>query len=429
MEPQHPDKQPGRNQDDYLDLQRSVLLNHLRTEMKKSKGEEPAYKISDFFTKRVWSWFYYYVSSRVGLNYPYKTYEGPDKGIYNIKPVEQDVDAVTIAITADWGTDTAESHNVANQMGTHNPDYTIHLGDTYYVGAPHEIELNFTKPGSPWVRGSKGSFAVLGNHEMYARGIAFFKHLLPTLGIKDGAGNFTGQKAGFFCLENDYWRILGLDTGYHSIGKIPFIELVPGCAPDCHFDKKLIDWLKNDVKLNDPADKRGLLVLSHHQYITAFNDEGEYPVPAAQLAKLIGKDRPVIWLWGHEHKFSIFEKAQVGNGITAYGRCIGHGGMPIELSTISFTRSTKSHGNSKLVMVDTRAQPGTEAYPLGYNGYVVLTIKNEELEIAYFDTNGQLFSETWMADIASRSINGKICDPVSVHLKTVDNKEWNDAVK
>lgn len=429
MEQEVPNKQPGRTKGDYLNMTRSVLLNHLSTEVKKSKGETPAFKISDFFTKRVWTWFYYYITSRVGSNYPYKTYTGADNGIYNINPGSGQTGALTITLVADWGTDTKESQQVALQMKGHNPDYTIHLGDTYYVGAPHEIELNFTKPGSPWVRGSKGSFAVLGNHEMYARGIAFFKRLLPTLGIKDAAGKFTGQKAGFFCLENEHWRILGLDTGYHSIGKIPLIELLPGFGPDSHFDKKLIEWLRNEVKLNDPDDKRGLLILTHHQYITAFKGEGEYPVPAEQLAGLIGKDRPVVWLWGHEHKFSVYEKVQAGKGITAYGRCIGHGGMPIELNTDSFKRTSKNHGNSKLVMVDTRQQPGTESYPLGYNGYVVVSVNNERLEIGYFDVNGKLFSETWTADKLLGTINGEIALPASTALKTVDSKPWTDAVK
>jgi len=425
MEQQDINKQPNRTQDDYFDMTHSPLLNHLRTETKKSKYETPANKIGDFLAKRLWTWFYYYFSSRLGADYPYPTYTGTDKGIYNIQPT--DTDTVTIAVVADWGTDTTQSFDVARKMEEHNPDYTIHLGDTYYVGAPHEIEQNFTKPGSPWVRGTKGSFALLGNHEMYARGIAFFKKLLPTLGMRDETGKYTGQKAAFFCLENEHWRILGLDTGYYSIGKIPIIELLPGCGPDSHFDKKLVQWLYEDLKLDDVNDKRGLLILTHQQYITAFKDEGEYLVPAEQLAKLIGKTRPVVWIWGHEHKFSMYEKAQVNDGITAYGRCIGHGGMPIELNT--FERNSNSHGNSKLVMVDTRPQPGSDTYPLGYNGYTVLTLQNEQLEIGYFDVNGKLFSESWTADITTGDIKGSIDIPDTTTLKTVDNKPWTDAVK
>jgi predicted phosphodiesterase len=419
--------QPNRSNNDYYNMTHSQLLNHLRTETKKSKGELPAYKLADFFSKRLWTWFYYYTSSRFGRSYPYKTYKAPATGIYPIAP-DNGKDAVSIAIAADWATDTTESFQVAARMKEHNPDYTIHLGDTYYVGAPHEIEINFIKPGSPWVRGSKGSFAVLGNHEMYARGIAFFKKLLPTLGIKNKDGKYDGQKAGFFCLENEYWRILGLDTGYHSVGW-PLLELLPYFTPDARMDKLLIDWLTDVVKLNDPNDKRGLLLLSHNQYITAFHNEDEYFAPANQLAKLIGKNRPVVWLWGHEHKFSMYEKAQVNEGITCYGRCIGHGGMPVEVSTAEFARNNKTHGNTKLLMVDDRVRPNTNAFPLGLNGYVVVTLNNEQLEIGYFDVNEKLFSETWTADIEAGTVKGAIDVPASTKLKTVDGKPWDAAVK
>jgi hypothetical protein len=423
-------KGPNRSQDDYFNMSHSPLLNHLRTETRKSKGKPPAYKLADFFAKRLWTWFYYYISSRVGPNYPYKTYTDPnDNGIYRLQTAENGRDSICIAVVADWGTDTTQFFEVASKMAAHHPDYTIHLGDTYYVGAPHEIEQNFTQPDAPWVRGSKGSFALLGNHEMYARGIAFFEKLLPTLGIKNAAGHYTGQKASFFCLENNYWRILGLDTGYHSIDKIPLIELIPGLGPDSHFDKKMMQWLNDDCRLQDKNDKRGLLILTHQQYITAFDDEDEYFAPAEQLATLIGKDRPVVWIWGHEHKFSMYEKVQLNSGITAYGRCIGHGGMPVELTSSSFNRCEGQLGASKLVMVDDRMQPGTHAHPLGYNGYVVLSLKEERLEIGYFDVQGKLFSESWLADIRTGNITGSIDPPGTAGLKTEGGRPWSDAVK
>jgi len=52
-----------------------------------------------------------------------------------------------------------------------------------------------------------------GNHEMYARGMAYFDVFLPRLGLAGG----TPQQASFFCLENDHWRFIALDTGYNSV--------------------------------------------------------------------------------------------------------------------------------------------------------------------------------------------------------------------
>jgi hypothetical protein len=416
-------KIPERTQADYTTMSHSLLLNHLQTEIKKSKQKSRIHKITDYLTRRVWAWLYYYITSRFGPNYRYTTYTKEHNGIYPLG-----MGRVSIALTADWATDTLESLAIAKSMADHNPDYTIHLGDTYYVGAPPEIRANFTGDGSPWVRGSKGSFAILGNHEMYARGVAFFKTLLPTLGLKTADGKYDGQKAGFFCLENTYWRILGLDTGYHSIGKVPVLEMLPWFAPDCHFDAKLMSWLREQVRLDDPEDKRGILILTHHQYITAFNRQGEFIVPAEQLARLIGKTRPVIWLWGHEHKFSIFGKAQIGDGITAYGRCMGHGGMPVELEEKAFERSTTKHGYNKLVMVDTRTRVNTPGCHLGFNGYALIALDNDVLEIEYYDVNGKIIAEKWIANLQTGILKGYIDESQIKGLMPEKEKKWQDAV-
>lgn len=412
-----------RQSEDYFKLSRSPLFNHFNTENKKSA---PGNKILDFITKRVWSWLYYYLRSRFSPKHAYPAYISPDTGIYMLtKELPSDDGPVCLAVVADWATDTLESIEISSKIAAHSPDYTIHMGDTYYVGAPQEIASNFTDAGNPWVRGKVGSFALLGNHEMFAQGIAFFDHLLQTLGIRDrDSGKYNGQRAGFFCLENDHWRVLGLDTGYHSISK-PIIELVVGA--DCHFDDILIKWLKEIVRITDPLDKRGILILTHHQYVTAFKSETEYQKPAAQLAELIGENRSVLWLWGHEHKFSMFEKTHVDGGVTAYGRCIGHGGMPVEIHSNEFTMDPKAKGYSKLVMVDRRKKRGTDQYPLGYNGYALIKIHAEELRISYYDYDALLIEEIWKVDDQGM-IKGAIQVEPAFSAAQAPVKNWEDAV-
>lgn len=101
----------------------------------------------------------------------YNTYKGLETGIYKLDTVNQEV---SIAIAADWATNTLESIHIAREINKKNPAFTIHLGDTYFVGEPDEIAANFLPINdSIWPRGDIGSFAVLGNHEMYARGISF----------------------------------------------------------------------------------------------------------------------------------------------------------------------------------------------------------------------------------------------------------------
>lgn len=413
-------KSPERSSEAYLDKSSSELVNHLQTEIAKT----PGHTIGDFFTKSLWSWLSHYIKSRFGRKFPYPSYQLPETGIYELA-----TDQVTkLAVTSDWATDTPESFDIALEIKKKEPDYTVHVGDTYFVGAPSEINSNFVEQGSPWVRGTTGSFAVLGNHEMYARGDAFFERLLPTLGLRNEAGAYTGQKAGYFCLQNDHWRILGLDTGYHSTGR-PIIEFLPGFSPDCRFDDEQMEWLEKTVKLGDKSDKRGLLIFSHHQFISAFCKESEYPKPAQQLASLLGSDRTILWLWGHEHKLAIYGKIQEKSGLSVYGRCIGHGGTPVEVQSKNFELCTKQNGYEALVGFDKRKQKTVNKTDLGYNGYVVCHIDNEAITLDYVDNIGPLLSEKWVADLKTGAIQGKIEVLSDKKLTLASGKSWDNAVQ
>jgi hypothetical protein len=391
-------------------MSHSLLANHLQTELRKSSGKPRLQKITDFLTKRVFAWFYFYIVNRFGPKHAYVPYPPGSTGVFQAGA------SAVIGLAADWATDTAESVQIAACIAAHEPDYTVHLGDTHYVGAPHEIAMNFTDGNAPWPRGSRGGFALLGNHEMYARGIAFFDKLLPSI----------RQQAGYFCLENAHWRILGLDTGYHSTSKIPLLEMLPGFAPDCHLDAQLVTWLKEKVRLDDPSDRRGLVILTHHQYLSAFRDEGEYVVPAQQLARLIGGEREVIWLFGHEHKFSMYARAAAKDGVWAYGRCISHGGMPVEIASSTFTRNPSKSGDRHLVIVDDRQRTNAGGTTLGYNGYAVLKLDGDQLEITYCDAYQPLLTETWVS--AGGKLLGQI-QPLHSNLKPVPGRQWDDAVK
>jgi hypothetical protein len=421
--------EPKRSNADYIGPSRWESVAHLKTELKK----KPKYSAADFLGKMVWNWIYHYVKSRFGRKYPYPTWDASDSGVYEV--VAADGDAIRIGIASDWATDTDESFAIGQRIASHDPHFTIHVGDTYYVGAPHEVKSNFTEEGAPWPRGSAGTFAVLGNHEMYAKGDAFFETLLPAVGMRKEDGSSAGQKAGFFCLENKHWRILGLDTGYHSVGK-PILEFLPFFSPDSRFDDKLMDWLKNTVRLGDAADKRGLLILTHHQFISAFNKESEYLKPGSQLGSLVGKDRKIIWLWGHEHKLSFFEKIQLKESPQVYGRCIGFGGTPVEIDGKSFELSKKLKGAEKLVAVDRRRNKKVKDVAVGFNGYAVIILKDDRLQIEYHDSDshnrdnlGPLVVETWQANLSTGDITGEINECQPGLLTYSSGKSLNDAVK
>ena len=134
-----------------------------------------------------------------------------------------------ISIASDWGTGTQEAAQVAESMAAGVPDYTIHLGDIYYVGDDTEVRENFLgtlmNQYSPvaWPKGAVGTFALPGNHEMYGGGGSYFTAVLDYC----ETGDRGPQRASYFCLESEHWRILGLDTGYNSVG-LPVLGWVPG---------------------------------------------------------------------------------------------------------------------------------------------------------------------------------------------------------
>jgi len=48
-------------------------------------------------------------------------------------------------------------------------------------------------------------------------------------------------------------------------------------------------------------DPRGVILLSHHQNYSGFQDQ--YAKPAQQLWNA-GLQRRVLWFWGHEHRLA-----------------------------------------------------------------------------------------------------------------------------
>jgi Calcineurin-like phosphoesterase len=347
--------------------------------------------------------------------------DGKGNGIYDIP------DHTTIGLIGDWGTGTDEAQMVADRVAKARPDFTIHLGDVYYVGDGTEIKENFLgeKTGGytpvKWPMGSKGSFALTGNHEMYAHGNGYFRYVLPRMGLKDAHGEWgSGQWASFFCLENKHWRIIAIDTGYNSTkfdwGRVPFIQnskfirMSLGFKPTCALPEPLMKWLTDTV--NPDGDQRGLILLSHHGSHSSFGEW--YQIPSRQLARII--HRPVVWFWGHEHKLAIYDKYAVEGGIATYGRCIGHGGMPVERGV------RPDIDECRWLAWDNRRYQNGEDIDAGYNGHANLVLDGPEMRIEYCDLHGAvLFREKWHVDLKSGTLEGphlqKVLDDPSLHFR------------
>ncbi len=379
--------------------------------------------LNAFLPNHMWTWIshvarYWFHKKHTFMNYATR---GKDNGVYEIPG------RTSISLVGDWGTGTDEAESVAKRVSEFGPDFTVHLGDVYFVGGEHEIRENFlgekTSAYAPvkWPMGVKGSFALTGNHEMYARANGYYGFVLPKMGLRQPNSEWgAGQVASYFCLQNEHWRIIGIDTGYNSTkfdwGRVPiiqkskFIRTSLKFKPDCALPPDLIAWLETAV--NPDRDNRGLILLSHHGSHSSFGEW--YQIPSKQLAKFI--HRPVIWFWGHEHKLAIYDKYAVPGGISCYGRCIGHGGMPVERG------ADPDIDECRWLAWDNRRYDNGERINAGYNGYANIVLDGPAMNVEYRDLHGELLiTESWQVDLNTGSLEGphlqKVLQDDSLHFR------------
>jgi hypothetical protein len=362
--------------------------------------------------------------------------EGGDSGVYELETAPGS-DSITIALFGDWGTYTNAANLLAKRardINSPNPesddsievttDYTIHLGDTYFTGSDDEIDQCFNPEHKIWTYGRFGSFAMLGNHEMYSHATHYYKDLLDDwMGARRSGQRVRKQAYSYFCLQNDFWKIIALDTGTDS----PSSSIKPGdqlrgnLALELREDQ--LKWLKQEVKLGQDQNK-GIILLSHHEPWGAFK-RAEFPEPAKQLAdaSLIGRERRVLWFWGHEHYLSMYRCNIEENRIKAFGRCIGHAGMPVELDKMVIKEENR--GKDYLVLYDRRLRriaDNRQRTKLGFNGFAFLTLQGATATIDYYDNHTdsakrKIITETWKAENGSLVATG-----IHSHIPATDEQ-------
>ncbi len=80
----------------------------------------------------------------------------------------------------------------------------------------------------------------------------------------------------------------------------------------------------------------------------------------------------------------------MAGGVTAFGRCIGHGGMPVDLPP-----KMPLH-DFAVEFVDERLYPNDEKLVVGYNGFAKMTLRDNQLRLHYVDVRGtRVFTEAW----------------------------------
>jgi len=419
-----PSKSNRRPLESMQNLPRASSASHFRTAIDKAgrsfAGKFP--KLRNFGPTAYVEYLREYASHLLLRRVPFPdATRAPNRSIYSDpRP------SVHFGIAGDWASGTDEAFVAARGLSHPLPDYTIHLGDVYFIGDKAEIDTNFLGRQSrryryafqtvKWPIGSRGAFALNGNHEMYANGNGYFNHLLPAIGLVAPAAHThantrhhhtspektLGQGCSFFCLELDRWLIVAVDTGYNSRG-LPFISqldpsrigwirrLQKALEPSCELPAALVEWLRTDVRplIGEGPNAKGVILMSHHQYFSAFPEEFTFEVPAAQIHEALGITT-AIWFWGHEHRFSGYDFGGPGP-LQVHGRCLGHGGMPV--STVSEVLSPGSPparlvapNTPALRFLDNRAyQTGPGGSVFGWNGYMKLHIAGDTVTARYYD--------------------------------------------
>jgi hypothetical protein len=312
----------------------------------------------------------------------YRAYQQLDDFVISLPP--DSGAGLKIALIADWGTGTPIAQRLLADVAQHQPDLLIHLGDIYYSGTSREAQENFLAICRRILGQQTQIYTLSGNHDMYSGGAGYY-WLLDQI----------GQPASYFCLRNDDWQLLALDTGLHDAS--------PWSVATTHLtylEDREVAWQRH--KLATGGDRQTIL-LSHHQLFSATSAVGRNIAgqPLAVNSRLYEAFQDVLgqvalWLWGHEHNLTLYEP-YLG---LARGRCIGAGAVPIRLSENPYTPDPNlvlPAGQSSPPSLNTAVQLGNDGESY-HHAYALLTLRGRAAEVGYYQLPGAGAGELLFAE-------------------------------
>jgi hypothetical protein len=278
---------------------------------------------------------------------------------------------VRIAMVGDYGTGNfgagdAPSVKISKFIPTLNPDYTIHLGDTYYAGTNDEETgklLNY------WPQGTKGSFALNSNHEMYSAGTPYFNEV-----VGGPIFNKLQSPYSFFALENDNWIIVGLDSAYYASAITLYLNGTLGS------DNAQTAFLQDIAKRG-----KKVIVLTHHNGIpvSGFDPAKPLQLYTDVMDAFTGSPSPLYWYYGHEHVGAAYAPL-TDNGVRC--RCLGHGALPWGLA--SSLQTAQTNGQVEWFEKCNAADPDDTLRV--FNGFVTLDLDGPNLVETFYDETGRV---------------------------------------
>lgn len=298
---------------------------------------------------------------------PYRKPESPDDFVIDGRLPANAV----VGIVADWATGEPEALEVLRQVKNHNPQIAIHLGDVYYAGTQYEVDNYFYKPWTEILKPAQDkvlSLTLPGNHDLYAGGKPYYD-LIDRL---SKLGNLNQNAASYFCLRNEHWQIIGLDTALHDRlgGKPTFLE-----------DTE-VEWLAHKF---ETANGRRTILLSHHQLFSA-NDQFKGKSYNEKFYKQVEKflTQTDLWLWGHEHDVFVFDEFKK----LKRGRCIGGSAFPVGNFELPATTKNPDVPFDRQVAL----RKGKAFYS---HCYTILKLDGASVTVSYYedDAGGRLLYE------------------------------------
>jgi len=278
-------------------------------------------------------------------------------------------DNCTIMFFADFGTGLEQADDLLKKaMQVVTPDIIIHVGDTYYSGDKTEYQKYFIDLFDKYVPKSVKVYYSPGNHDYYSGGEGYYWML----------DYFKVQEASYFCLENENWTFVGMDTAFY--------DAQPNYKKATCLRDEELEWVKDKLD----KEKRKLL-FSHHQLWTyndnvGTSDDGKQHPVAINYYNQLKDYLPKIDLfyWAHEHNFCVYDEYL---GLKK-SRLIGHGSCPKhdcpvadlykpneELDTSKFKLPKLSDGNWKL----------KNNGKFSDNGFVVFTLNGKQAHAKYYE--------------------------------------------
>ncbi len=295
----------------------------------------------------------------------------------------------TVALFSDWGTGYYHSRYITAHIARMGVAQAIHLGDVYYIGSQSQFDDQVTPVLEPLLK-QMPVYMLNANHEMDSEGIPYFKYLRH----KQAQGRKRGfaaqpQETSYFCLRNDGYQVIGIDTAYHEKGR--------------HNDDDLQAWLGARLEEGRDAGLTTVLLSQNEPYARRKNSGG---VAVHERRELCDEDLGAFvdaglihaWFWGDEHYAALYEP---NDAMPFVGSCVGHGGYPFGI------KRDDAGPNDLVPLVWAETGSRFEGIPglrqdRGNNGFCHVTLAPDGIELRYIDWRFRTRKEATLRRVGNR---------------------------